>query len=479
MSSQAQQSHTALLSLIADASNRMHGSIDIPAILQVGMLTAVQLVDANAGAAALMMDGCLAFTEYVKGDRRQPLPCRFGDEAGWVRELMANQRSFVIRESDEMDAFAEQTGHCFPATEQLAVVPVIGKEHDLLGCLLLFADAASRLAASEVVLLEKLATMMTVAIENAIQQSEKRRVEADLEKSVATYRTLVEQIPAITYIATLDRSRILFVSPQVEDILGYRQDDFLANQEIWSQQIHPEDRERVLSEVHQSLNAKIPFHAEYRIYAKDGSYLWVKDAAATVRDHDQDLYLQGVVYDISERKAYEERLMMMAHFDALTGLANRALFHDRLSQTLAYSKRHQKQFAVMYLDLDGFKAVNDHLGHQAGDNLLVQTAHRLRANVREVDTVARMGGDEFAIILDDVHTRDTVELVAWKLIEAISAPYEDVGAGHQVTMSMGIAIYPEDSTSCDLLITAADNAMYRAKHGGRNCYCFHQSKNSD
>jgi len=479
MSRGKQKNHMQMLSLFTDASNRMHGSFDIPSILHVGILTALQLVDARAGAAALRIDGRLALSEYCEDNHWQPLQCRFGDEVSWVGDLIAQPTAFIISRPDELTSFAERTGHCLPETRQLAIVPVIGKQHDLLACLLLFAKTEIPLEEVDTILLEQLATMMAVAIENAIQQSENRKIEVDLEKSVATYRTLVEQIPAITYIATLDRSRILFVSPQVEEILGYRQDDFLANQEIWSQQIHQDDRDRVLAEVSQSLQENVPFHSEYRICTKDGREIWVKDAAATVRDHDHDLYLQGVVYDISERKAYEMKLRKLAHIDLLTGLANRALFYDRLGQTIAQSKRHNNKFALLYLDLDGFKAVNDQLGHQAGDHLLVETAHRLKAHVREVDTVARMGGDEFIVILDNVHSRDTLELVANKLVDAVAAPYEHVGPRHHVTMSMGIAVFPDDSTNADLLITAADDAMYRAKKSGKNRYCFHQVEVTD
>ncbi|PIP02463.1 MAG: GGDEF domain-containing protein [Zetaproteobacteria bacterium CG12_big_fil_rev_8_21_14_0_65_54_13] len=474
MSNTDRRSHTQVSALFASASNHMHASVDIAEMLQVGVLTATQLVHAKAGTAALLIDGRLAFSEYLQEMVWHPLQCRFGSEVSWVGDLIAHQTAFIMTDPDEIKGFDEQTGHCLPQAEELAVVPVIGKNHELLACLLLFAKTGQTFEGSDTLLLQQLASMMSVAIENGIQQSANRRVEADLEKSVATYRTLVEQIPAITYIATLDRSRILFVSPQVEDILGYRQDDFLANQQIWSQQIHPDDRERVLNEVRQSLKDNIPFHAEYRICSKDGRDIWVKDAAATVRDHDHDLYLQGVVYDISERKVYEKKLMMMAHFDHLTGLANRALFHDRLGQIIAQSKRHDKKFAVLYLDLDGFKAVNDQLGHQAGDDLLVKAGHRLQAQVREVDTVARMGGDEFTIILEDIHSHATVELVANKLVEAIAAPYEHIGPELSVSMSMGIAIYPDDSTSAEILVTAADNAMYRAKQSGKNRHCFHQ-----
>ncbi len=471
-----QQKPKQLFSLLTDASNRMHACLDIAEITRIAVSSAMQLVDAKAATSALLIDHALAFSEFNDGSNWQPLHYRLALEEEWVDDLINTRRSFIVSGSDDVHAFDLHMGKTLPVSDHLVVVPVIGKEKELLACLLIFDADAPLFDDQSRELLESLASMMSVAIENSITLAESRRIEVDLEKSVATYRTLVEQIPAITYIATLDRSRILFVSPQIEAVLGYCQDDFLANQEIWSQQIHEEDRDRVLSEVQQSLKDNIPFHSEYRICSKSGNYLWVNDAASKVIDHEQDLYFQGVVHDISERKASEKKLLQMAHFDQLTGLANRVLFHDRLDQVVAHSKRHHQKFAVLYLDLDGFKAVNDDLGHQAGDDLLVEAARRLKSMVREVDTVARMGGDEFTIILDDVNSHATIQHIANKLIEAIAAPYQHVGDTHQVTMSMGIALYPDDSTERGVLITAADNAMYSAKNGGKNCYCFHQSE---
>jgi len=458
--------------LFVDASNRMHASSDIPAILRIAVQVAMQLVHGQWGTAGLRIEDQLVFTEYSDGDSWYPHPWRFGTEQACLGELIRHHDSVILQGSG-----AAMAGR---HADALLAVPVMGKEHDLLACLMLFDNSHSNVGegvcfdAHDQALLEQLASMVSVAIENSIQLMKSSRIEMDLEKSVATYRTLVEQIPAITYIATLDRSRILFVSPQIEAVLGFKQDDFLANQEIWSQQIHPEDRSRVLAEVRQSLDENIPFHSEYRICAKDGRDIWVKDAASKVQDQDKDLYFQGIVQDISAQKSSEKQLMMMAHYDQLTGLANRVLFHDRLEQVVAHSKRHGQQFAVLYLDIDGFKAVNDDLGHHAGDVLLTEIASRLKAHVREVDTVARMGGDEFTIILDDVKTRETIELISNKLVGAIAEPYAHIDTGHAVTMSMGIALYPEDSENRDVLITAADNAMYRAKNSGKNCYCFHQ-----
>ena len=463
--------------LLADASNRMHALSDIASIMRIAVTTGMQLVAAAEAAAALCLEGRLCFSEYRDASGWQQASWSCGAEHGRLGVMLSQHETLVFPAAHATEAGLACEDEDFVSAGPLIAVPVSGRANKLLACLLFYhKQGGPYFDVRDSQLLEQLASMVAVAVENSIQITESRRVEADLQKSVATYRTLVEQIPAITYIATLDRSRILFVSPQIEDILGFSQDDFLADQEIWSQQIHPDDRERVLADVRQSLNENIPFHCEYRIRAKNGKDIWVKDAASKVRDHDQDLYFQGVVHDISDRKATEQQLLQMAHYDQLTGLANRALFHDRLEQVVAHSKRQQQRFALLYLDLDGFKLVNDELGHQAGDVLLAETASRLMAHVREVDTVARMGGDEFTIILDNMHSGQEIAMVAAKLVAAVSGPYEHLGADHGVTVSMGIAIYPDDSSDAGLLMTAADHAMYRAKSSGKDCFCFYQQE---
>ncbi len=464
-----------LVSQLTNASNRMHTARNIPDVMRTAVAAAMQLVHAEAASAGLYIDGQFAFSEYRNYEAWTPLQCRYGVETGWVNDLIRHQKPFILTTTDTKTCFAMQHAPALAETKQTLVAPVIGKENDVLACLLLFNKQQGLFDEQDMAIVLQLASMMSVAIDNCIELSESRRLEEDLEKSVATYRTLVEQIPAITYIATLDRSRILFISPQVEKILGFCQEDFLSNQQAWAQQIHPDDRARVLAEVSLSIQENMPFYSEYRICAKDGREVWVSDAAATVRDHDQDIYLQGVVHDISERKQSEAQLIQMAHFDQLTGLANRSLFHDRLDQTMAQARRHKLKFAVLFLDLDGFKSVNDNLGHQAGDLLLAETARRLKSNVREVDTVARMGGDEFTIILNDVHCYDDIRQVSEKIIAAVSAPYRHIGPELSVTLSMGVALYPEDCQQRDGLITAADNAMYRAKNSGKNQCCFHRA----
>ncbi len=466
--------HEAHSELFANACNRIHSSLEIPAIIRATVTAALETIPAKIGAAGLLIDGKMAFTECLNGDEWMRLQHRFNSGEGVIGHLMKSGRPYLSNHASTEPKANPEIDAELGGVDQLIGVPIFGKQDGLVGCILVFNSKREEFSDSDQNQLERLASIASVAIDNAIHISESRRVEADLQKSVATYRTLVEQIPAITYIATLDRSQVLFVSPQVESILGFKQDEFLSQTDMWQKQIHKEDRERVLTEVRTSYTSGEPFHSEYRIHTGDGQERWFKDAASTVRDNDQALYLQGVMYDITDRKEFESKLIHMAHFDQLTELANRTLFHDRLNQSIAQAKRHKQKFALLYLDLDGFKEVNDTLGHKAGDELLRETAQQLKESVREIDTVARMGGDEFTVILSDIKSGEDAALVAKKILKAVSRPYESVGADHRVSTSIGIALYPDDTIEADQLVTTADNAMYQAKNSGKDRFCFKQ-----
>jgi diguanylate cyclase (GGDEF)-like protein/PAS domain S-box-containing protein len=178
----------------------------------------------------------------------------------------------------------------------------------------------------------------------------------------------------------------------------------------------------------------------------------------------------GLIRDITERKAAEQQIEYQAYHDALTGLANRRLFQEHLSLALALAQRRERMVAVLFLDLDHFKLVNDSLGHTVGDALLRQVAQRLKGAVREGDTVARVGGDEFTIVLQEVAHRSDAAVVANKVLEAIAAPLEVNGHRLYITTSIGITLFPEDGDDAETLLKNADAAMYRAKDEGRNTY---------
>jgi diguanylate cyclase (GGDEF)-like protein/PAS domain S-box-containing protein len=204
---------------------------------------------------------------------------------------------------------------------------------------------------------------------------------------------------------------------------------------------------------------------------KDGETFVVHETISVIRDsQNRIINFVAVMMDITEAKQLEAFMRHQAYHDPLTGLPNRALLLERLQQQVALSERHQSQFALLFLDLDGFKAVNDNLGHDIGDLLLVEAARRLQGCVRKSDTVARLGGDEFVAILYDITIPDGVNAVAQKMIEQLSAPFNLNEHTSCISASIGIAIYPTHGLTADALLQAADGAMYSVKQRGRANY---------
>lgn len=206
---------------------------------------------------------------------------------------------------------------------------------------------------------------------------------------------------------------------------------------------------------------------------KDGSLLWVCEALGVVKDRQgQPERVVAVVQDITGRKALEARLSHDAMHDALTGLPNRLMFHDRLNQVLESARRRDGLAGVLFLDLDGFKSVNDTLGHAAGDELLQLVARRLESCVRAEDTVARIGGDEFGVVLATVAQAGDCERVAAKILEALAQPFTLAAREVRISASVGGALFPTHGQDMDSLLARADTGMYAAKHEGKGRFCW-------
>ncbi len=243
----------------------------------------------------------------------------------------------------------------------------------------------------------------------------------------------------------------------------------------WVKLIHAEDKKRVLKAMSDHVEGLLPeYKAEYRIRSSIGAIKWVAGHGKAVsRDRaGKALRIVGITRDITKKKQAEETMWMMAHTDYLTGLPNRAMLYDRLKQSIANAKRHDKKLAVLFMDLDGFKVINDQFGHDAGDELLREVAKRAVNIIRVEDTVARTGGDEFIFILNEVSGRENVAIVADKIINAIAEPFNIHEKICTIGCSIGIAIYPEDGMDKENLITKSDNAMYEAKSKGKGNYQF-------
>ncbi|MCC6315546.1 MAG: EAL domain-containing protein [Thermomicrobiales bacterium] len=285
----------------------------------------------------------------------------------------------------------------------------------------------------------------------------------------ARYRTLVEQAPAVVYIERLGDRTDAFISAQVEALLGYSPADLIAGTPTWDDLIHPADRLRVQIAVRQSDETGDPFDEEYRMLGRDGRVVWVRNQAVLVRGGaGQPLFWHGIAIDLTERKHAEDRLAYLAHHDALTGLPNRALFAERLAAAVERAGRRETSVAVLFIDLDGFKNLNDTLGHDAGDRVLVEVGARLRGRLRPVDTLARFGGDEFVVLLESAGGEPIATHVADRLLGALRPPLTVDGFAAHLSASIGIAVLDDASTSPSDLLRQADIALYEAKAAGRS-----------
>lgn len=295
----------------------------------------------------------------------------------------------------------------------------------------------------------------------------KKNLEASLLQSEARYRTLVEN--AYDIILNLDGDGTLnYVSPSWKTTLGDPSD--LALGRSLSTLLHPQDVPACTAYVNGLMaGAHIPEGTEFRIRHANGQWRWFVAHGSSFKD-----YLTGAINliliarDVTERRQMEQEIQYLAHHDALTGLNNRVSFMANVQRALQNSRRNGQQFAILYIDLDRFKPVNDTLGHAAGDLLLQQVAQRLKGSLRSMDSVGRIGGDEFMVLLDDIDNEDIALAVATKLGDVLEQPFMLGSDSANISASIGIALYPKHGRDFDSLSNAADHAMYRAKTDGKS-----------
>jgi diguanylate cyclase (GGDEF)-like protein/PAS domain S-box-containing protein len=303
---------------------------------------------------------------------------------------------------------------------------------------------------------EEQARQQTLQTENALRLSEKR------------YRTAFQTSLDAININRLSDGLYIDVNQAFLDLLGYERPEVIGRTSlelnIWTD---PADRQKLVQALQR--DGRCP-NLEARFTKKSGQVAWGL-MSATVTEFDGQPCILSVTRDITERRQAADRIQYLAHCDALTGLPNRAQLDERAREALRLVKRSGEPLALMFLDLDHFKDINDTLGHSAGDALLVELARRLSQTVRETDTVARLGGDEFIFLLHGTHAQGAAH-VARKLLKVIAQPCQIDQEDLSVSGSIGIALYPEDGTDLETLFKRADTAMYRAKQEGRNGYSF-------
>lgn len=314
--------------------------------------------------------------------------------------------------------------------------------------------------------------LLPIIIEQILEKQrlikEKEQMLRKIHENEERYRRLVELTPdGITVIVN---ERLSFINPSGAALLGYTEVEELLEKPLFD--FVNEDCKIA---VHEQLDLitrgkeKAPW-IEIKLMCANGLAIDVEVSGIPFIYQDKWAIL-FIFRDITERKMSQQRLEYLAHFDALTGLPNRTLFFDRLNQALLHADRYQLIFALLFLDLDHFKEINDTLGHDVGDLLLQSATDRIRQCVRSCDTVARMGGDEFTIILTRVNEAENAIMIAEKIVEQLHIPFDLKGNECSIGASIGISIFPRDGNTAESLLKASDMAMYEAKNKGRGRVC--------
>ena len=321
--------------------------------------------------------------------------------------------------------------------------------------------------------------------------SAKWLAERDLRATRVRLQQIMNSTPTVLYCrASTGQYALTFVSENVAEQFGHRPGSLLHQPNFWLEHIHADDRARVLADL--SLATKmVQLTSEYRFRHGSGDYRWISDRMQLVEACDgEGAEIIGCWIDITARRLAEERIRSLAYYDTLTGLPNRAFMRELLEQALASARRRGNRLAVLFLDLDQFKQLNDTYGHDQGDMLLRAVAQRLGTCIRSSDrvfrepdveetaveaqreSISRLGGDEFVVILSEIGGADDAANVARRIIEGLAPPIPLASEEVTITVSIGISIYPDDATDAHILLKHADAAMYNAKDQGRNHYAF-------
>jgi diguanylate cyclase (GGDEF)-like protein/PAS domain S-box-containing protein len=333
--------------------------------------------------------------------------------------------------------------------------------------------------------MEELSTTMRNALEQRRLRQANRHIAIELENSERMYRYLVDASPDIIY--TLDeQGRFTFVNDRVSRLLGFQREELIG--EHYQAVVFDDDLELAKHAFNErrgderaARNIELRLKRSNKVQRRQRE----EPTPLTMSLNASGMYLQGrpnerpgfvgtygVVRDVTEKKRAEAVISYQAYHDILTDLPNRSLFQDRLGLALIQAKRNKTELAVMFIDLDRFKLVNDTLGHLKGDELLQQVAHRLKGCLRAGDTLARQGGDEFTVVLPELHHHEDARIVADKFIHSLEQPFDLGGHTAHISASIGIAVYPAQGATLDELLRNADTAMYQVKREGKNGVAF-------
>ncbi|WP_374338574.1 EAL domain-containing protein [Methyloversatilis sp.] len=303
---------------------------------------------------------------------------------------------------------------------------------------------------------------------------EQRAERQKLRESEMRLHSILATLEDIIWSIELPSQKLVYLNPSAESIYGVSAAAFLQGQTDWLDMVHPDDRERMVRSLKEATTSG-SLTTEYRIVRPDGETRWILDRARVVfNEHGARIRLDGIARDVTQQRSSEAKLRHAAHFDVLTGLPNRILLNERLQKAIDAAAETDARMAVVFIDLDRFKIVNDSMGHDAGDELLRVLSRRLAQRVRSSDTVARLGGDEFVVLLPEIRQAADAHAVCEQMLLALAPPVTIQNHDIHCTASMGVAVYPQDGRDVATLLRHADAAMYRAKQAGRNTICFHE-----
>ncbi|MFH2134674.1 MAG: bacteriohemerythrin [Pseudomonadota bacterium] len=356
--------------------------------------------------------------------------------------------------------------HCFLG------LPIKSASGTILGVLGL-ANRQGGYRQTDVEFLDLFSTTYGMLIELSREVAERKRLEEELLKSHRKFQGLVENLSDEYCIYAHDTNGDLtYVSPSIVGMLGWTPEELKVNYQTLLTD-HPLNQEAIKkTEAGLGGVRQAPYMME--MFHKDGSKRWVEVSEGPVFDADGRVAgIEGIVHDVTERQQTEAQIWHQANYDRLTGLPNRSLFFDRLSREISKARRDNRYLALLYFDLDGFKPINDQYGHEAGDEVLVTVAQRWLACVRDADTLSRIGGDEFTLIVSDMDKPEMAASVAQKIVDALSEKIVlSANRECQIGVSVGISVYPSNAMEMDSMLSAADEAMYEIKQKGKSGYGF-------
>jgi diguanylate cyclase (GGDEF)-like protein/PAS domain S-box-containing protein len=443
----------AVMQRIADRTRELTG----------GTSAAVRLLEGDA-----LVCGATSGASEIERPHRLPI----GDNLSGHAMRSGRSLLCVDTETDERvdSALARSRG-----VRSIIAVPLL-HGGQAVGLLLLYGDETAAFGERDIVMMELLSVVLSAAMAHAAEFEAKRDQVEALARFEATFAG------SLTGMLLMDLDgRIIDSNPAIEKLLGYEHRELDGRRT--SEFVHPDDRPDARSAYLGMIAAgRKSLRLEHRFVGRGGEVLWVEVSASLVRDSDgRKSFTIAMIQDVTQRKEAETALVAQAALnehqalhDGLTGLANRTLFRDRVDNAVKTARRAGARAAVMVIDLDGFKEINDSMGHAAGDELLVELGRRLNAATRSSDTVARLGGDEFGVLLPEASIPGHVRAAVERMQRAIESPITLHGVDLSLEASIGVALYPGDGEDVETLLRGADSAMYHAKEE-KSGWAFHDS----